>query len=140
MNHNKRLYFGWYIVIFAGIIVLLTTGLRMGIGPFVNPIMNDLGLSRTELSLIISIGMIAYGIGMPIAGVLLKAFNTRVLLLIGLTIVCVSIGWTIFSKGVISFLLSYGVFLSIGLAFLSSVSLSPIISKWFVREGKHFFI
>jgi MFS family permease len=140
MNHNERLYFGWYIVIFAGIIVLLTTGLRMGIGPFVNPIMNDLGLSRTEFSLIISIGMIAYGIGMPVAGILLKAFNTRVLLLIGLTIVCVSIGWTIFSKGVISFLLSYGVFLSIGLAFLSSVSLSPIISKWFVRQrGKALF-
>lgn len=140
MNNNKRLYFGWYIVIAASIIVLLTTGLRMGIGPFVNPIMDDLGLSRTELSLIVSAGMIVYGIGMPIAGILLKAFNTRVLLLSGLAIVCISIVWTVFSKGMLSFLLSYGVFLSIGLSFLSSVSLSPIISKWFVRQrGKALF-
>ncbi|MCM3766185.1 MFS transporter [Neobacillus niacini] len=140
MNYNKRLYFGWYIVIFAGIIVLLTTGMRMGIGPFVNPMMDDLGLSRTEFSLIVSVGMIAYGIGMPIAGILIKAYNTRILLLSGLTIVCISIIWTVLSKGLISFLLSYGVFLSIGLAFLSSISLSPIISKWFVRQrGKALF-
>jgi MFS family permease len=140
MNHERRLYFGWYIVIFAGIIVLLTTGMRMGIGPFVNPIMDDLELSRTEFSLIVSVGMIAYGIGMPIAGILMKFFNTRILLLSGLTIVCISIVWTVLSESIISFLLSYGVFLSIGLAFLSSVSLSPIISKWFVRQrGKALF-
>ncbi len=140
MINNKRLYFGWYIVISASIIVLLTTGLRMGIGPFMNPIMDDLRLSRTEFSLIVSVGMIAYGVGMPVAGILLKAFNTRVLLLTGLAIVCISIVWTVVSTGLISFLLSYGVFLSIGLAFLSSVSLSPIISKWFVRQrGKALF-
>lgn len=112
----------------------------MGIGPFMNPIMDDLRLSRTEFSLIVSVGMIAYGVGMPVAGILLKAFNTRVLLLTGLAIVCISIVWTVVSTGLISFLLSYGVFLSIGLAFLSSVSLSPIISKWFVRQrGKALF-
>lgn len=140
MNKLKQLYFGWYIVIAASIIVLLTTGMRMGIGPFVNPIMDDLGLSRTELSLIISAGMIVYGVGMPLAGIILKAFNTRFLLLSGLVIVCISIVWTVYSKGLLSFLLSFGVFLSIGLSFLSSVSLSPIISKWFVRQrGKALF-
>ncbi|MCM3570525.1 MFS transporter [Neobacillus mesonae] len=140
MNKNKQLYFGWFIVVSASLIVFLSMGLRMGIGPFIHPIMDDLKLSRTELSLIVSIGMIFYGIGMPIAGILLKSFNTRIVLLMGLAVVCLSIIWTVYSKGMLSFLLSYGVFLSIGLAFLSSISLSPIISKWFVRQrGKALF-
>jgi MFS family permease len=140
MNENKHLYFGWYIVIAASVIVLLTTGMRMGIGPFVNPIMNDLGLSRTELSFIISIGMIVYGVGMLLAGILLKWFNTRIVLLLGMTIVCVSIVWTVNAKGMLSFLLSFGGLLSIGLSFLSTITLSPIISKWFVRQrGKALF-
>lgn len=140
MNKIKGLYFGWYIVIAASVIVLLTTGLRMGIGPFVNPIMDDLKLSRTEFSLIVSAGMIVYGIGMLLAGILLKAFHTRFVLLVGLAIVSISIVWTVNSNGMLSFLLSFGVFLSIGLSFLSSITLSPIVSKWFVRQrGKALF-
>ncbi|GHI01583.1 MFS transporter [Neobacillus kokaensis] len=140
MMKEKRIYYGWYIVIFASIIVLLSMGMRMGIGPFIHPIMEDLKLSRTEISLIVSVGMIFYGVGMPLAGILLKAFNTRIVLLIGLTTVCLSIVWTVYAKGMVSFLLSYGVLLSIGLAFLSSITLSPIVSKWFVRQrGKALF-
>lgn len=140
MDKNNRLYFGWYIVIAASFIVLLTTGLRMGIGPFVHPIMDDLRLSRTELSLIISAGMIVYGMGMLLVGILLKFYNTRFVLLVGLAIVCISILWTVNSKGMLSFLLSFGISLSIGLSFLSSITLSPIISKWFVRQrGKALF-
>ncbi len=45
MDNKKRPYYGWYIVISASVIVLLTMGMRMGIGPFVDPVMNDLDLS-----------------------------------------------------------------------------------------------
>lgn len=128
------IYYGWYIVASASVIVLLTMGLRMGIGPFVNPMMQDLALSRTEFSLIVAIGMIVYGLGMPLAGSLLKRYSTRLVLLTGLLTVCVSILWTISSKGLVSFLLSFGIFLSLGLAFLSNISLAPIISKWFVQQ------
>ncbi|MFJ8244490.1 MFS transporter [Peribacillus asahii] len=140
MDNSKRPYYGWYIVLSASVIVLLTMGMRMGIGPFMEPVMVDLGLSRTNLSIIVAIGMIVYGIGMPLAGMLLKTFSTRFVMLTGLTVVCLSIVWTVNSTGSVSFLLSFGVFLSLGLAFLSNISLSPIVSKWFVRQrGKALF-
>lgn len=140
MNNRRRPYYGWYIVLSATVIVLLSMGLRMGIGPFVEPVMADLDLSRTELSLIVAIGMIVYGIGMPIAGLLLNTRSTRFTILTGLMVVCLSIVWAVNAKGFISFLLSFGVFLSLGLSFLSNISLSPIISKWFVKQrGKALF-
>ncbi|HHY72083.1 MAG TPA: MFS transporter [Bacillus bacterium] len=140
MNNGKRPYYGWYIVICATVIVLLSMGLRMGIGPFVEPVMADLDLSRTELSFIVAIGMIVYGVGMPIAGLLLKTLSSRFMIVTGVIIVCLSIVWAINATGPVSFLLSFGVFLSLGLSFLSNISLSPIISKWFVRQrGKALF-
>src|SRR5699024_59097 len=55
-------------------------------------------------------------------------------------ITCGSILWTISAKSSISFLLSFGILLSLGLSFLSPVALTPIISSWFVRRrGKALF-
>ncbi|MCS0671257.1 MFS transporter [Cytobacillus firmus] len=137
---TKDIYYGWYIVASASVIVLLTMGLRMGIGPLVNPIMLDFGLSRTEFSIVAAIGMIIYGIGMPLAGLLLKRYSTKFVLLTGLLTVCLSILWTINSIGFFSLLFSFGIFLSLGLSFLSNITLAPIVSKWFVlKRGKALF-
>ncbi|MEX3713196.1 MFS transporter [Cytobacillus horneckiae] len=135
-----RFYYGWYIVFSASIIVLLSMGLRMGIGPFVNPMIFDLGLSRTEFSLILAVGMIVYGLGMPLAGYILKYYSTRFVLITGLIIFCVSVICTITSNGIISFFLSFGILFSLGLSFLSNITLAPIICKWFVQQrGKALF-
>ncbi|MDY0406468.1 MFS transporter [Virgibacillus sp. 179-BFC.A HS] len=134
MRSQGKIYFGWYLVATAAIITLLTNGLRLGIGPFEKPILSDLAMSRTEFSMIVAIGMLVYGAGMPIAGWLLKRFNTRSILLAGLVLTCIAVVWTIASKNIISFLLSFGVLLSLGLSFMSPVTMTPIISKWFVRK------
>jgi MFS family permease len=42
--------------------------------------------------------------------------------------------WTIAARDATSFLLSFGVLLSIGLAFASPVAFTPIISHWFTRQ------
>jgi len=127
-------YYGWYIVIAASLITLLTVGFRLGVGPFLKPIMTDFGMTRTEFSLIVAISALIYGLGMPLAGFLLKRFSTRLVLLAGVIMVCSSLVWTISAKGTISFLLSFGILLSLGLSFLSPVALTPIISSWFVRQ------
>jgi MFS family permease len=131
---NGSIYYGWIIVAASSIITLLTVGLRLGIGPFFKPIMTDLGMTRTELSMIVAISMIVYGLGMPLAGSLLKRYSTRFVLITGMILSVGSIVWTINSKEMVSFLLSFGVLLSLGLSFMSPVTLTPIISRWFVRQ------
>ncbi|GAB6152131.1 MFS transporter [Desulfosporosinus burensis] len=133
-ENSKSRYHGWNIVMAASMITLLTVGFRLGVGPFVKPIMTDLGMSRTDFSLIVAISALIYGVGMPLAGFLLKRYSTRFVLIIGVIMVCISLVWTIFAKGTIPFLLSFGILLSLGLAFLSPVTMTPIISSWFVRQ------
>ncbi len=127
-------YFGWNIVAGASLLTLLTVGMRMGIGPFFLPIAEDLGFSRSLLAGIVAIGMLCYGLAMPLAGYLVARFGTKFVLLIGMTIVVLSSIWSVYARTPWSFFFAFGVLLSVGLAFTSPVSVTPIISRWFTRQ------
>lgn len=140
-NHSNGIYFGWYIVIISMVITTLTVGLRSGIGPFVFPIMHDFSISRTFMSLIISVSMLMYGVGMPIAGYLCEKYNTKFILLLGLVLIEVSLFISITTNHVWLFFIMYGAVLSLGLAFTSPVAMTPIISKWFEKNrGRALFL
>ncbi|HEY0846882.1 MAG TPA: MFS transporter [Noviherbaspirillum sp.] len=127
-------YFGWNIVAAATLLTLLTVGMRMGIGPFFLPIANDLGFSRSTLAGIIAIGMLCYGLGMPMAGYLVGRYGTRFVLIVGTIIVVASVVWTVMARTPLTFLLAFGVLMSTGLAFTSPVALTPVLSRWFTRR------
>jgi MFS family permease len=127
-------YFGWTIVAAATVLTLLTVGMRMGIGPFFLPMAEDLGFSRSLLAGIIAIGMLCYGLGMPLAGYLVGKYGTRPVLLLGTAIVVASTIWTVSARDPWSFFLAFGVLMSLGLAFTSPVALTPVISRWFTRQ------
>jgi MFS family permease len=127
-------YFGWNIVAAASLLTLLTVGLRMGIGPFFLPMAADLGFSRSLLAGIVAIGMLCYGLGMPLAAHLVGRFGTRFVLLTGTAIVVGSAIWTVTARSPLTFLLAFGVLMSVGLAFTGPVALTPVISRWFLRQ------
>ena len=127
-------YFGWNIVAASTLLTLLTVGMRMGIGPFFLPIATGLGFSRSLLASIVAVGMLFYGLGMPLAGYLVARRGTKFVLLTGTVIVVASSIWSVFATSPLTFLLSFGVLLSTGLAFTSPVALTPVISRWFTRQ------
>ena len=127
-------YFGWNIVAASALLTLLTVGMRMGIGPFFLPMAEDLGFSRSLLAGIVAIGMLCYGLAMPLAGLLVARYGTKFVLLLGTVIVVLSVIWTIFSRSPLSFFLAFGVCMSAGLAFTSPVAVTPVITRWFTRQ------
>jgi len=127
-------YFGWNIVAAATIGTLLTVGMRMCVGPFFLPIAGDIGLSRSLLSAIVAIGMLCYGIGMPLAGHLVGTRGTRFVLSLGTGMVIVALAWTALARDAINLLLAFGVLLSFGLSFTSPVAFTPVLSRWFARR------
>lgn len=135
-----RWYFGWNIVAAAAVLTLLSSGLRLSFGPFFLPMAQDLGFSRSLLSTIVAVGMLVYGLAMPLAGHLIARLGTRFVLLVGTALVVASVAWTVTTANAVAFLLSFGALLSVGLAFTSPVALTPVISQWFTqRRGMALF-
>lgn len=131
---QSRWYFGWNIVAAATLLTLLTTGMRMSIGPFFLPMATSLGMSRSVLATIVAVGMLCYGLGMPLAGYLAGRFGTRFVLLLGTAILAAASIWTVAARTTLSLLLSFGILMSIGLSFTSQVALTPVICRWFTRQ------
>lgn len=129
-----RWYFGWNIVAAAALLTLISVGMRLGIGPFFLPVAGDLGFSRSLLASIIAVGMLCYGLAMPLAGWLVARRGTRFVLLAGVTMVVAATAGTVLARDALSFLLAFGVLMSVGLAFTSPVALTPVISQWFTRQ------
>lgn len=127
-------YFGWNIVAAATVLTLLTVGMRLGIGPLFLPMAQDLGFSRSLLSGIVAAGMLCYGLAMPLAGYLVARRGTRFVLLTGVVLVAVATLWSVTTRTPTGFLASFGVLMSVGLAFTSPVALTPVISRWFNRR------
>jgi MFS family permease len=131
---TARWYFGWNIVAAAAFLTLLSSGMRLSFGPFFLPMAHDLGFSRSLLASIVAAGMLAYGLAMPVAGLLIARFGTRPVLLAGNGLVLGSVLWTVAAANAWAFLFAFGLLLSIGLAFTSPVALTPVISHWFTRQ------
>lgn len=127
-------YFGWNIVAAACVLTLLTVGMRMSIGPFFLPMAQDLGYSRSLLAAIVAIGMLCYGLGMPLAGALVNRYGTRAVLLAGTVVVAASCVWTVLARHPLNFFLAFGVTMSLGLAFTSPVAMTPLLTRWFSRR------
>jgi len=134
VTSTGKWYFGWNIVGAAALLTLLSVGMRLGIGPFFLPIAEDLGFSRSLLASIVAVGMLCYGLAMPLAGHLVARRGTRFVLLLGTFIVVLATIWTVTARHPVTFLLAFGVLLSIGLALTSPVALTPVISHWFTRR------
>lgn len=133
-EHADKWYFGWNIVAVATLLTLLSMGLRLGIGPFFLPMAEDLGFSRSLLSTIVALAMLFYGLAMPPAGWLVTRTSTRFAILLGTVLLLIGAFWSITARSALGFFLAFAVLLSTGLALISPVTLTPLLSRWFVRQ------
>lgn len=77
---------------------------------------------------------------MPLAGYMERRWGTKFVLINGALIVFLSSVWAKFSATPTQLLFSFGIFLSLGLAFTSQIAFTPIISRWFIkRKGQALF-
>jgi MFS family permease len=129
-----RWYFGWNIVAASAVLTGLTVGMRLGIGPFFLPIAQDLGFSRSLLAAIVAVGMLCYGLVMPVAGQMVARYGTRTALLAGLAIVLAAAVLCVTATSPLGFGFAFGILLSVGLGLTSQVTVTPIISRWFTRQ------
>ena len=74
---SPRVFYGWWITISFSVMVFLSAGIRHAVGPFLKPMVADLGVDRASFSLVIALGLFLYGAFMPWVGSLADRVGPR---------------------------------------------------------------
>jgi sugar phosphate permease len=132
----RRPFYGWWIVAAATMATFLQGAIFLyGLGALFNPIIADLGWTRTQLSFAVSLATLSGGVAGPLMGHLIDRFGPRALqiyatLSLGLGFVLLS--W---AQSLLAFYAIFILFMGVGYT-VGGVGLAPIaaVANWFIRR------
>jgi MFS family permease len=131
-----RVFYGWHVTSVFAVLVFTSAGVRHAVGPFLKPMVADLGVDRASFSLVIALGLFLYGAFMPLVGALIDRFGARAVTAVGCVVLAAALVLTAFCRTLWQLAAVYGVLASIGLAATGPVVANAVVSRWFVaRRG-----
>jgi MFS family permease len=130
----RSVFYGWWVVAAFSFMTLTSTGIRHAVGPFLKPIVADLGLDRATFSLVIALSLFLYGLFGPLAGFALDRFGLRVTAVTGTLLLVASLVLTGLVRNGWEFAVVYGLILPLGLAVTGPVIASGVVARWFNKR------
>lgn len=70
-------FYGWWVAFGFALMVFLSSAIRFTVGPFLKPMVADLGLDRASISLVLSLSFLLYGAFTPFLGRLADRVGAR---------------------------------------------------------------
>src|SRR2546428_2452248 len=131
---KRSVFYGWWVVAAFPVRALRSAGGRQAVGPFLKPIVPDLGLDRASFSAVIALSLFLYGVFMPIAGMALDRFSVRAVTSVGTVLLVISLVLTALVRNVWEFAAVYGVLVPLGLAGTGPVIASRVVARWFSKR------
>jgi len=131
---SSPVFYGWWVAVAFSVMVFVSAGVRHAVGPFLKPMVADLGVDRGAFSLVIALGLFLYGAFMPWIGGLTDRFGARRVTAAGSVLLAVSLALTAYCQNLWQLALVYGVLASLGLACTGPVVANAVVTRWFVRR------
>jgi len=131
---DRRIFYGWWVVAAFSMTTFISTGIRHAVGPFLKPIVADLGLDRASFSAVIALSLFLYGVFMPLAGMALDRFSVRAVSSAGTLLLVISLVLTAMVRNFWEFAAVYGVLVPLGLAGTGPVIASGVVARWFSKR------
>lgn len=131
---RRNLFYGWVVVAVGTVVTLVNAGTRTTLGAFLLPIERDTGWSKSEISFAASIGLLLYGLGAPLGGVLMRRLGLRRTTAIGLAIVAVSMFASARAQSVTGLSLWFGLVSGFGSGMIAGPLGATVANRWFVER------
>lgn len=131
MSSNKKLYYGWYIVICGFLaMALVYASLVSCQGVFLKPVTEDLGISRTDFSAVMTFSAIGLILGSLFMGKLFKKYSLKKIMTICSIIVLLCFAGFGIAAKIWQF---YVIAPIMGIAFagVTNIPVSILINNWF---------
>ena len=125
---------GWKVVIAITVILTFTSGVRLLPGVLLKPITEEFGWSRSELMLMLTVNMIFLSLLQPVLGFATDRFGAKRILVFGILLLGGILVPLSRATEVWQFYFYYGVLGALGLAAVSPVNITSVVSGWFDEQ------
>jgi MFS transporter, OFA family, oxalate/formate antiporter len=128
-------FYGYRIIAAAFVSQFVATGIfSYVLGPFMLPMIEELGWTRAEFTLSRSLGQLVMGLTGFLIGSYVDRFGPRPLMLIGTTILVIALALHSQVTQIWQWLFLNGVVATIGGALLGNLVVNVTLAKWFVEK------
>jgi MFS family permease len=134
MEKNQKIFWGWYIVGGAFLVMGINYGARYCFGVFLKPMAAEFALSRSVISLAAAINMLVYSLGSIFVGRMLDRIAPRWITTTGAIVAACGYILTGFVSTPLGLYISYGLMVGAGAAGMGVVACSSSVSKWFINK------
>ena len=123
----------WTILAAGFVVLFFSGGSRFAFGLMLRPMSEDLGLSRSSLSLAAASFMIVLAVALPIIGRLVDRYDMRYILATASIVAAVGLGLMGVVNAAWQVTLLYGLIYAVGNAGTSTAIVGVLIVRWFER-------
>jgi MFS family permease len=131
---RSRVFYGWWVTSAFCVMVFASTGVRHAVGPFLKPMVADLGVDRGSYSLIIALGLLLYGVFQPWTASLVDRIGARAVTAGGTILLAIALALTSQCHTLWQLALTHGVLAALGLSCTGPVIAASVVSRWFSRR------
>lgn len=131
---NDRLFYGWYIVGAAFIILFFNAGARYAFGVMFKPMIEEFGWSRGSVSLVFFVNMVIFALALIVTGKLYDRYGPKWVIIVSTLFVSAGFALTSAIQSIGQFFLSYGILAAIGIAGTAVPFIATVTSKWFEKK------
>ncbi len=129
-----RIYYGWIMLSAVALMTFASSGSRFSFGVFVQPMSETFGWDRAQLALAASLNLLVGGLFRPVAGILADRAGSKLVALVGVALAASALILTSYVRELWQFYFAYGLLLAIGYACASPVTVTTLVSHWFVKR------
>ena len=130
----RRLDYSWVILASAFVVLFFGGGSRHVFGLLLKPMTEDLGWSRSSVSLAATLYLIVSAVAMPVAGRLADRYSLRWIIASGAVVAALGMGMTGRVSAPWQVFALYGVVYALGNAASGNAPVGVMVSRWFPRR------
>lgn len=131
---GSRLYYGWWVVLAGTLGAMMTfPGQTTGVSVFLDPIIDDLGLTRSAVSALYLAGTLVGSLTLPFSGRFVDRRGPRTAVIVFATAFALACLWMGLTTGAVMLFVGFTLVRALGQGALSLVS-AHVIAIWFVRR------
>ena len=129
-----KIYYGWIMLFAIALMTFASSGSRFSFGAFVIPMSTELDWGRDQLALAVSLNLILGGLLRPVVGLFADRLGAKLVAMTGVGLCGTALILASYARELWQFYLAYGVLLAIGFACASPVTVTTLVSHWFVKK------